>query len=320
MNRILLILVSTLLFFITRVYAQKQAGSAELPGTVPSHSAEKLITDTLFHDFFSLNPVLYTSPTGGWMNGTNGYGDEEKAQEIKFTQTYLLQGFIYWFALKKKTTGGDTSSVIFKMYRKDSADWVHGQLRLVPGTVLAADTVRLADIQAGISFEDGLNYFALPQPVVMHNNYLGAFSMALMHPADSIALFGSTDGQVHITDYSWEKWNGRWNTIKNAWTLDIDFAIFPVIDLTGASVSESESDKIHIFPNPVQDFIQWETKGQLSYDRYVIMNAEGKVIQSGSSGSFQTGLDVSTLPGGYYLLGLHDSVSKNTRFFRFLKK
>ncbi len=320
MMRILFIFTTTVLLSSPIIRAQKTAGVPEFEGIVPTHSTDKLIADTLFHNFFSLNPVLYTSPTGGWMNGTNGYGDEEKAQEVKFTQTYLLQGFIYWFAIKKKTTGGDTSSVIFKLYRKDSADLVNGQLRLVPGTVLAADTVPLADVQAGVSFEAGLNYFPLPQPVVMPNNYLGAFSMSLMHPADSIALFGSTDGQVNITDYSWEKWNGRWNTIKNAWTLDVDFAIFPVIDLTGASVAEADLTDFRLFPNPAEDFIRWETVEHTIFNHFVILNAEGKVIQSGGLNPGQNGIDISSVSAGYHVLGLYDESSRSARFFRFLKK
>lgn len=302
-----------------KLSAQKQAGEPVLWGNAPFHLTEKVIPDTLFHNFFSLNPVLYASPNGGWMNGTNGYGDTEKAQEIKFTQTYLLSGFIYWFALKNKTTGGDTSALVFKLYKKDSAEVINGQPRLAPGTLLAADTILLGNLSASVQFESGLNVFSLNEPLVMKNNYLGAFSMELMHPKDSAALFGSTDGQVNITDYSWEKWNGKWNTIKNAWTLDVDFAIFPIIDLTAASVDESAMDQFSLFPNPAANTIHWKKLGNVPFNHLVILTIEGKSVKSQSLLPGETTADISDLTPGFYLLGLHAEKTKETRFVKFQK-
>jgi hypothetical protein len=299
--------------------AQKQPGNPVLWGVVPSSLTEKVIPDTLFHNFFNLNPVLYSSPNGGWMSGTNGYGDTEKAQEIKFTETYLLGGFIYWFALKNKTTGGDTSSLVFKLYKKDSAEIINGLPRLAPGTLFASDTLLLSNLSANVQFESGLNVFSLSQPLVMNNNYVGAFSMELMHPKDSAALFGSTDGQVNITDYSWERWNGKWNTIKNSWTLDVDFAIFPIIDLTAASMNESDADNFRVFPNPATHTIQWKNAGDMHFNRLVILTAEGKSVKSKLLSSGETAADISDLTPGFYLLGLHAEKTKETRFVKFQK-
>lgn len=304
--------------FSSAVFAQKVYDSPVYPADISFIPQEKAIPDTLFHNFFNLSPVLYPAPVGGWMNGTNAYGDKEKAQEVKFTQTYLLSGFIYWFALKDKNTGGDTSSIIFKYYKKDSAEIIMGQPRLVPGTVLAADTVKLGDINADTTFSAGLNLFTLPQPVVNFQNYVASFAMDLMHPNDTIALYSSTDEQVNITDYSWEKWNGKWNTIKNAWTLDVDFAIFPVIDLTGANVDESSLPAVKIYPNPASDFVQISGYSD-EVNEFVLLNAEGKIIRSGRLSESQTSLSTEELPAGFYVLGLYDTSGKTASFFRFLK-
>ncbi len=319
MKSLFLLLALAILAATTKLSAQKQAGEPLLWGITPSHPSEKVIPDTLFHNFFNLNPVLYSSPNGGWMNGTNGYFDTEKAQEIKFTETYLLGGFVYWFAFKNKTTGGDTSALVFKLYKKDSAEIINGQPRLAPGTVLDSDTVLLNSLSANVQFESGLNVFSLNQPLVMTNNYLGAFSMELMHPKDSVALFGSTDGQVNITDYSWEKWNGKWNTIKNAWTLDVDFAIFPIIDLTAASVDEAASDHFCVFPNPASNTIHWKNRGDVPFNRLVILTIEGKTVKSRLLSPKENTAEISDLTPGVYLLGLHAEETKETRFVKFQK-
>lgn len=304
---------------VAQLSAQKIAGPTELPAAV-GHSMDKVIPDTVWFDFFDHNPVLYTAPVGGWMNGTNNYGDVEKAQETKWVQSHILTGFIYWFALKDKNTGGDTSSIIYKLYKKDVAQSANGVMRLVPGTVLASDTVELADINAGTTFDQGLNVFLLPQPIVMYHTYIGAFSMELMNPADEIALYGTTDGEVYITDYSWEKWQGNWNTIKNSWTLDVDFAIFPILDLTGASIHEPTASSVQIFPNPADDHIQ-VTLTEGTADQYVLLNTAGQTVRKGTaSNNSQFQVDLNGLAGGYYLLGVYSGNGENARFFRFLKK
>jgi Secretion system C-terminal sorting domain len=305
--------------FTLNISAQKTAGVSAYPAIISDSYTEKAIPDTFFHNFFNLTPVLYTAPVGGWMNGTNGYFDVEKGQETKVLQTYYLTGLIYWFALKDKNTGGDTSSVIFKLYKKDSVRSVNGVTRLVPGTLQAADTVKLGDLNANVSFAAGLNYFALPTPIVNNMNYVSAFSMELMNPKDTVALYGTTDSLVDVTDYSWEKWNGVWNTIKNAWTLDIDFAVFPVVDLEGASVEEQALAELKISPNPATDFIRVNFNNAV-YDSYVIINSVGQTVKSGTINSDQIEISITDFATGYYMIGAYSGTGKDAHFYRFLKR
>lgn len=300
------------------ISAQKTAGAPVLPAQIDYQHADKAILDTIFHNFFNLNPTLYTAPVGGYMNGTNGYGDVEKGQETKFTETYYLTGVIYWFALKVKNTGGDTSSIIFKLYKKDAAQMVNGVNRLVPGTLLASQTVELNNINAGTTFASGLNLFSLPQPIVNFSNYVSTFSMEMMHPKDTIALYGSEDSLVDITDLSWEKWNGKWNTIKNAWVLDIDFAIFPVRDLTGASIEEQQKADVQLFPNPATDYIYVALSSD-AYDSYVVMNATGQPVKTGNITSSQFQIDLQDYASGYYVIGVYNETSRKAEFYRFIK-
>jgi len=301
------------------VSAQKTAGSATFPAEFSENHFDKAIPDTFFHNFFNLEPVLYPAPVGGWMNGTNAYGEVEKGQETIVSQTYQLTGLIYWFALKDKNTGGDTSSIIFKLYKKDAVQLVNGVARLVPGTLQATDTLTLDSLHTGTTFAAGLNYFALPQTIVNVQNYVSSFSMELMNPKDTVALYGTTDSLVDITDRSWEKWNGKWNTIKNAWTLDIDFAVFPVVDMEGASIDEQNLAAIKISPNPADDYIQVTLEKPI-YNNYVILNTAGQTVKTGSINSDQVDISLSGFAAGYYILGLHSESGKDAQFFRFVKK
>ena len=66
--------------------AQKTAGNPVFPGQTGQNAWQKAVPDTLYHNFFAFDPVLYTAPLGGWMNGTNGFGDVEKGQETALEQ------------------------------------------------------------------------------------------------------------------------------------------------------------------------------------------------------------------------------------------
>jgi hypothetical protein len=116
-----------------------------------------------------------------------------------------------------------------------------------------------------------------------------------------------------------EKWNGKWNTIKNSWTLDVDFAIFPIIDLTAASMNESDAENFRIFPNPATNTIQWKNSGEMPFNRMVILTVEGKSVRSKFLSSGETAADISDLSPGFYLLGLHAEKTKETRFVKFQK-
>lgn len=312
------------IFWMTAVWsvsAQKLAGEPVFPAHVGNRGSEKAIPDTLYHGFFNNSPVLYPAPVGGWMNGTSGYRETEKGQEVKVEITYFLTGVIYWFALNDKNSPGNTSSLIYRVYSQNGVQPVNGTPRLVPGTVLAADTVPLSTVNAGLTFAAGLNVFLFPQPVGIDRNYVAAFSMEQMDPADTIAVYGTTDGQFERTDYTWEKWNGRWNTIKNAWSLDVDFAIFPIRDMEGASIKEQEQADLRIYPNPATDFIQITDLKKGADKNYVLLDAKGQTVRTGSVPAEETfRVDLSGLAAGYYVFGIYSGNGADAGFYRFVKK
>lgn len=301
------------------ISAQKIAAGKVFPGTFLTHMG-KSIPDTLYNDFFVHEPVLYQAPVGGYMNGTNGYGDVEKAQETRVPQPYYLTGVVYWFALKNKTTGGDTSSVVFKLYKKDVSQLVNGVSRLVPGSLLETDTVKLADLNADTAFVNGLNFFSLSIPLLVNEPYVAAFSTELMNVSDTVALYGTSDGLVGNSGYSWEKWEGKWNTIRNAWELDVDFAIFPVRDIEGINISENDAfSRVSVFPVPAVDVLN--VKGVSGQDRFVVLDIAGRVIRSGRVSEDSFSLDISSYTAGNYVLGLYAADKpQDAGFFRFVKK
>lgn len=208
--------------------------------------------DTLYNGFENYTPTLFESPTGGFMNGTNGYGDQAKAQLFFADSSYKVLGAVYWFGYKKRTQPTGQSQVILRMYRRDAIQPVNGVSAPVPGSWHEQKILSLEDVPAGNDFAQSALVWLLDTVRYVSGAYFFGFDMTLMHPLDTIALFSSDSGQILRSNMSWEKWQGLWNTIENNWGLPVDFAIFPIIDLENAGLTPvSPGVLIRLEGNPV---------------------------------------------------------------------
>src|SRR5690606_4871799 len=109
-------------------------------------------------------------------------------------------------------------------------------------------------------FSSGVNVWMV-NPTVVYNNFMAGFTMENLHFKDTIALYSSTDGDAPIPTISWEKWNGVWVPVYYTWGLDIDFAIFPLVDQLTAGIEDEQyfqQLKMSFYPNPADDILQLE--------------------------------------------------------------
>ncbi len=74
---------------------------------------------------------------------------------------------------------------------------------------------------------------------------------------------------------------------------------------------------LKLFPNPVQDLLLVESTA--GWKEFLVLDAQGKVVQSGSYNAVQPGLDVSSLPSGAYILRLLGNVGEKIGAARFVK-
>lgn len=242
----------------------------------------KTATDTLLNGFEGYTPTLFYSPTGGFMNGTNGYGDQAKAQMFWADSSYKVLGALYWFGYKRQTQSAGVSQVLFRLYRRDSIQQVMGVMAPVPGSWFEQKLVPLEDIPVGDVFPDSLFLWMLDTVRYVQGPYFFGFEMEGMHPLDTIALYSSDSGQVLVNNRSWEKWQGLWNTIQNNWGLPVDFAIFPIVDASNMGVA-SETGFVHFrlvhgpssqFPYVIAD-VPYPLMLQAR-----LLNAEGRILHT----------------------------------------
>lgn len=295
------------IFLFGSVYAQKVYNETGIRGYKSIHDA-RVITDTLDQFFDTVTVTIYGSPSGGHVSGNSGYNEIAKAQRFNTDSiSYDVYGFLYWFGYKEMQSEVlDSSYITLTMWKFDTIVYTVDSIYTLPRTVSASAKLYIDDLVADTNYSAGLNVwtFSAINPII---DYAGGFSMEGLHIKDTIAVFSSSNGDPPISNMSWEKWSGTWNTIKNAWGLDIDFAIFPLVDFETAGIEDAPTIngiKYSIYPNPTTDFLSIDLRSV--YDgtyQYIITDMNGKLIQKSMIlNDTINQIDVSTISSGNYII------------------
>lgn len=292
------------------LFAQKTYIATHFRGNKPLNPF-KAITDTLDSHFDSATVTLYAAPVGGFASGNSGYGEKAKIQEFDVDSSYTVEGFLFWFGYKAiQSSPNDSSAIDFIFYNLDSTANINGIGRFVPKTILEKKEVLLKDIDTSVNFSTGINIWMIP-PRIVYQNYGVGIRLDKVHIKDTIALYSSSNGDPPVPTLSWEYWQGSWNTMLNNWGLDIDFAIFPLVDLTNLSLDNAafiQGMKAKIYPNPVSDllFVDLMTT-ELSELSFTLYDLQGKTVLTKQAGIFLPGthqqtMDVNHVPSGNYIM------------------
>jgi PKD repeat protein len=76
--------------------------------------------------------------------------------------------------------------------------------------------------------------------------------------------------------------------------------------VTNITIQDIESNKLTLYPNPVNHILNMKIDAFESGDHYAIFNANGKKIQMNSIVENTTHIDMSTLPAGIYLVTVYN--------------
>lgn len=246
--------------------------------------------------------ALYTSPSGGYVSGVNGFYDREKAQVFTNDSVFGVTEVLFLFG--GKTYSGDTSSRLWVNFYK-----TNGQGKTINGNEEdGAPGDLIAQIPYTFSMVDtsGLASLPLTWPITLDSEFAISISFWDLKPGDTIALFTGYSGQADSSEMAWEKLNtGSWSTMLRSWPLDADFAIFPVIDYQYTGILENSGNSSMLaFPNPCTEFIRVRPFKKGKNGLAFLVNQEGKMVMkqffNPMEESYQ--METSSLPDGNYLL------------------
>jgi len=206
--------------------------------------------DTLNKQYFdSLSYKTYASPGGGFVSGNNAYLDRSKAQEFNAGNVCNIYAVMIYFGYKSFTSLSDSSYVGVNFYHIDNL----GRNSIVsnavpcPGTVFYKDSIKVSDI-------DTLNGNLLlyNSPIFTDSYFAIGIDFDQLNALDTIALYTNKDGDSGAREQSWEQdASGNWYTLKYNWPLNVDYAIFPIVNSSvGIALTANKKPSLILSPNP----------------------------------------------------------------------
>lgn len=308
----------TIVLLLTAIVAMAQAQQKiAIKGNYNVGNFQATKGDTLMPESFTTGtPTVYTTLAGGsdtgFVAGPNGYGDKAKAQQFISDIPCSILGCIVWIGDK----AGNSGTVSFNVYDSNGNGTAStGTVTTAPGSILGTVSQNFADMNAGADLTTGANVYMLTTPVAVSNPYYVGLDFSLLgaFPANKFGIVSTTDGDAGSMELSWEKWSSNaWHSMIEAWPLDVDFAFFPIVNLT-ASI---QNDFIHglivnVYPNPACDVatIEYTLKNSANKVDFKIFDNNGKIVYNKEMGSQNLGnhtlsVNVSDLAAGTYFYGI----------------
>ena len=248
--------------------------------------------------------TYYTLGAGGYVTGTNSYGDLEKAQRYNGTGT-VSEVLVYVLS----TTPTSTQNTTVKLYS------VNGTT-LAPNAVLGTST----PVAINAFSATGFTSYTFAAPIAVSNKFYASFVV----PAADTAFVISTNSTICNSPDSaaWELWSPApstdWHSIVTAWTsggvgLAIDLAIFPVLTTSSSIEDDYFIDGIKLGqnqPNPssVNTLVQYEIQNSASV-MLELYDVTGRLVAKYDEGTQTAGrhnimIDSQKLTQGTYYYSL----------------
>jgi len=216
---------------------------------VPSGNA---LCDTLYDPFGSAATgfMLYANSGGGYVAGSNSFGDKAKAQAFPAPSVSSeVAGVVYWVGAKQNGGG----SITVNLYNMNGAGvTTTGNVNNAPNTILATRTVALSRVDTATFF----NYTPFTTPVAVTGAYAVGIDFSTFATGNQIGIVSNVDGNAGNAERSWEKWSDNtWHTLDQGWNSasngKFDLGIFPVLCPTNVTgVDDAVQNTLMIYPNP----------------------------------------------------------------------
>lgn len=267
-------------------------------------------TDTIIDFFQSNGATLIESPNGGYVSGTNGYGDSEKLQAFYPLRSESVLGAFIWFGSKTYNSLDVQSRLCLKVKTIDTSETNTAPFFRGITNTIDSTWISMADVDTGLTFPNDLQYFSFDSPVLVNSFYaIGLNFDSLARDTsgnllDSVALFNSAKDSVSAVGMSWEKWNGNYKRIIDTWGFDLDFAIFPVIDTTLNSLNRIDIERLNIYPNPCNQSFSFSIPANRKHLWVSILSIDGRLISNAVLAENHTVFELNTtsFPEGYYVV------------------
>lgn len=276
------------------------------------HTVSAQVTDTLgWTRFQEGTPSIYDSPNGGYAFGNNGYGDKVKAQGFTHEESFALRGALIQLGAVSALSGNAESKIRVTVYANNGSGL--GLFGIVdnsaPDSILAIKDV----LVSALPTDGGLFQVDLSDSnLVFFNRFSIGIDLTLLAAGDTVGLLSTTDGDGGERQDAWEQESsGGWVTVVSpfSWGLDVDLAIFALVDVNDPAGISDPSLKMDVWPNPSEGLFHVQTPYSDQWNT-VVYGANGQLITRQSFLGDRTKIDLYGATPGLYVLQLqgHDAM------------
>lgn len=259
------------------------------------HSYEKIYGDTLNYPTPGGDTLLVDS--FGYVCGNNERHLQAIANRFVINNLSVFYSIVEGVAYRFAIASNKSIKIAFCIWAADGPGGA-------PGTVLATDSIPMADIHNNINdsiFTDALFYYWTNY----WNDSTVFYAGFLLPTDDSLAIFSSQDSAV-IPGSAWAADSlGNWKPLSDVSMggVNISMAIFPVMGAYINSVYENPKiSQMSVSPNPVSNEIFIHFEGN---PKYVvrIYNSIGKIVLEQNNMTYSNNkIDCSALESGLYVI------------------
>lgn len=270
---------------------------------------------------------------GGFVTGTNTYGDLEKAAFFNIsalTNNSYISGAIIAFAYANSNTPASLNkNVLVKVYDGDATNG--------PNTMLGSYTTTLGALTTSVANSPLVTItFATPIAIPASKNFFVSLDVSNLEwgavVKDSLAIYHSDDASTTVNPNqnggAWEKWSDNsWNDVDASWSgLPIGLYIFPIVSSTATGCASVAPVMFTSFTGEKTNkgnILNWATATEINNKGFELLRSvNGSEFSSiafipskAEFGNSNTGLnytftDKSTNTNSYYLLKQIDKDGK----------
>lgn len=228
---------------------------------------------------------------GGYITGTNVWGDKAKANYIENSASGEVASMVIGIGKASGTSG----NVRFSIWEDNGG---------TPGNEIAYGEVALSDLSNQYNTAGGGFYTLITfnSPINVSGNFFAGVHVPTGASGDTIAIISNNNGDTN-PGIAWEQWSDNtWYSMVDAWSANIAMAVHPVLCIETANpIALSESKELIIYPNPTSGKINFNLPEEKT--TIEIYDYSGKIIVKKEYN--QEGLnsiDLSDYPAGMYIL------------------
>lgn len=220
--------------------------------------------------------TYFISDYGDFVNGTNSYGDKQKANYFDLSSTsytYLTSAFFVFAYANSSIPANLSKNVLFKVYADNAGK---------PGSLLATEQRQLSDIKP---YVDNFYEVVFATPVSLPSSkkfYVSVDLSNFSYPDDSIAIGGTDDAEVP-TNQAWEQWyNNAWYAYSNAnsWGFTMALYIFPSVSTSSSGCGLLPVNLLSFNAQRINKDVKltWQIADEFNMKGYELQRADNNAV------------------------------------------